>query len=128
MPSATVAQAFEYLVHGGLANLEHLLRFVVRHRVHDRLRLRSPRRGARHRRLLPQRPATAPEPPARRVAVLFYRAHLVAGNTGFVDDLCDALEDRGARVTAVWCYTLRPDADGRVEALDLLRRRPSPTP
>ena len=28
VPSATVAQAFEYLVHGGLANLEHLLRFV----------------------------------------------------------------------------------------------------
>src|SRR6202035_5465964 len=29
VPSATVAQAMEYLVHGGLANTEHLLRFVA---------------------------------------------------------------------------------------------------
>ncbi|MDP9075596.1 MAG: cobaltochelatase subunit CobN, partial [Actinomycetota bacterium] len=29
VPSATLAQAFEYLVHGGLANIEHLLRFVA---------------------------------------------------------------------------------------------------
>ena len=28
-PSATVAQAFEYLVRGGLANIEHWLRFVA---------------------------------------------------------------------------------------------------
>src|SRR5207247_1573744 len=28
VPSATVAQAFEYLMHGGLDNVEHLLRFV----------------------------------------------------------------------------------------------------
>ena len=29
VPSATVAQAFEYLVHGGLANTENMLRFVA---------------------------------------------------------------------------------------------------
>ncbi|HET6794464.1 MAG TPA: hypothetical protein VFH45_08490, partial [Acidimicrobiales bacterium] len=28
VPSATVAEAFEYLVHGGLANLEQMLRFA----------------------------------------------------------------------------------------------------
>src|SRR5262249_20113696 len=55
------------------------------------------------------------------VAVLFYRAHLIAGNTGFVDDLCDALEAHGARASAVWCYSLRPDGQGRVAALELLQ-------
>src|SRR5262249_27633444 len=81
-------------------------------------------------------PATPPAPPtpampptaARNaascphIAVLFYRAHLIAGNTTFVDDLCDALEATGARTTAVWCYSLRPDRNGQVEALDLLRQ------
>jgi cobaltochelatase CobN len=57
---------------------------------------------------------------APSVAVLFYRAHLIAGNTGFVDDLCQSVEGRGARVVAVWCYSLRPGADGEVEALRLL--------
>ena len=34
------------------------------------------------------------------VAVLFYRAHLVAGNTRFVDELCDAIEAEGANAVA----------------------------
>ena len=114
VPSATVAQAFEYLVHGGLANLEHLLRFAS-----DTVCMTGfgfeppavvPATGVYYR---------SPGDDARpHVAVLFYRAHLIAGNTGFVDDLCTAIEDRGARVTALWCYTLRPASDGSVEALD----------
>jgi cobaltochelatase CobN len=118
VPSATVAQAFEYLVQGGLHNLEQLLRFVSDTVCMTGFGFEPPaevpatgvyRRSAR----------TGPGP---HVAVLFYRAHLIAGNTNFVDDLCDALENTGARATAVWCYSLRPDGDGRVEALELLRR------
>jgi cobaltochelatase CobN len=41
------------------------------------------------------------------IGVVFYRAHLVAGNTFFIDDLCDAIEALGARAVAVWCYSLR---------------------
>ena len=113
VPSATVAQAFEYLVHGGLTNLEHLLRFAA-----DTVCMTGfgfeppvevPATGVYYR-------STGADGP--HVAVLFYRAHLIAGNTGFVDDLCTAIEHRGARVTALWCYTLRPGADGSVEALD----------
>jgi cobaltochelatase CobN len=122
VPSATVAQAFEYLVHGGLANLEHLLRFVS-----DTVGMTGfgfeppaeiPPAGV-YRRSADRRgrgPGGRPH-----VALLFYRAHLLAGNTRFVDDLAAALEDRGARVTAVWCYSLRPGTDGRVEALELLQ-------
>jgi len=56
------------------------------------------------------------------VAVLFYRAHLVAGNTRFVDDLCDAIEAEGATALALYCYSLRTiDADGDGgSVLDLL--------
>ncbi len=54
------------------------------------------------------------------VGVVFYRAHLIAGNTGFVDDLCAAIEARGARALAVWCYSLRPAEGGRIPAIELL--------
>ena len=119
VPSATVAQAFEYLVHGGLDQPRAPPALRLRHGGHDRVRLRPARRGARHRDLLPHPARRVRDLP--RVAVLFYRAHLVAGNTRFVDDLCAALEDRGASVSAVWCYSLRPDArrPGR-------RHRPGP--
>ncbi len=117
VPSSLVAQAFEYLVHGGLGNTEHLLRFVSDTVCLTGFGFDPPA----------EVPATGvyrqSEPPGGagpRVAILFYRAHLIAGNTGFVDDLCGALEARGAAVTAVWCYSLRPDADGRVPALELL--------
>jgi cobaltochelatase CobN len=48
---------------------------------------------------------------------VFYRAHVLAGNTGFVDDLCDALEAKGANARPVWCYSLRSDP----AVFDLLR-------
>ncbi len=53
------------------------------------------------------------------VAVVFYRAHLVAGNTTYVGDLCDAIEAAGADALAVWTYSLRRDAQGAVPALAL---------
>ncbi|MCY4037736.1 MAG: cobaltochelatase subunit CobN, partial [bacterium] len=53
------------------------------------------------------------------VAVIFYRAHLVAGNTTYVADLCEALAEAGADAVALWTYSLRPDAGGRVAVLEL---------
>ena len=41
------------------------------------------------------------------VAVLYYRAQELAGNTGFVDTLCAAIEACGARPMPVWCASLR---------------------
>jgi len=119
-PAATVAQAFEYLVHGGLANMENLLRFVA-----DTVLLGGfgfdppaevPSVGIWH-----ETPADGRRP---TVGVVFYRAHLVSGNTGFVDDLCAALDARGVNPVAVWCYSLHRDpealsllADGKVDAV-----------
>ncbi len=57
------------------------------------------------------------------VAVVFYRAHELSGNTGFVDALCTALAARGATPLPVFCASLRhagyqgPDAG----LADLLR-------
>jgi cobaltochelatase CobN len=63
--------------------------------------------------------------PARpTVGVVFYRAHLLSGNTQFVTDLCAAIEAKGANALPVYCYSLRPDgAGGAVPALELLAGR-----
>ena len=52
------------------------------------------------------------------VAVVFYRAHEVAGNTGFVDALCAALAERGATPRAVFCGSLRSAEPGLLELLE----------
>ena len=41
------------------------------------------------------------------VGVVFYRAHELSGNTGFVDTLCDAIEAAGANALPVFCGSLR---------------------
>jgi cobaltochelatase CobN len=52
------------------------------------------------------------------VAVVFYRAHELSGNTAFVDTLCAALAERGATPLPVFCASLR-SADQ--ELADLLK-------
>ncbi|HEX2118291.1 MAG TPA: cobaltochelatase subunit CobN [Acidimicrobiales bacterium] len=98
-PAATVAKAFEYLAAGGLANIEQLLRFVAG--FPHRPPVEIPAYG-----VLGDR---AHDPARPTIGVVFYRAHVLAGNTGFVDDLCDAIEARSANARPVWCYSLRSD-------------------
>lgn len=104
---ATVARAFEYLAHGGLANTEQLLRFVAGYPHQPPVEV--PAFGVLGRR---------PHDPAKpTIGVVFYRAHVLAGNTGFVEDLCAAIEAKGANALPVWCYSLRADQG----VFDLLR-------
>ncbi|WP_422664844.1 cobaltochelatase subunit CobN [Acrocarpospora corrugata] len=46
------------------------------------------------------------------VGVLYYRAHHVAGNTAFVETLCDAVEAAGGRALPVYCASLRTAEPG----------------
>src|SRR5262249_22487288 len=41
------------------------------------------------------------------VAVLYYRAQHLAGNTGYVAALCEAIEHAGGRALPVYCASLR---------------------
>ncbi len=117
-PAGIVADGCGYLARGGLANLEHLLRFVadtvLRAGFGFDPAVEVPAVGVwGDRERDPARPT---------IGVVFYRAHLLAGNTLFVDDLCAAIERKGANAFSVYAYSLRPDASGRVEALDLLEQ------
>ncbi len=112
VPAGIAAQAHEYLAHGGPGNLRELANFLA-----DTV-------------LLAGHGFAAPEPmPAwgRRpwpaaadgpvVAVLYYRAHELGGNTAFVDALCTAIGSCGARAVPVWCASLRAADPGLLDEL-----------
>src|SRR5215212_11270934 len=127
-PSGVVAEAFEYLRHGGVRNTENLLRFVV-----DTLLLEG--YGFEPPLVLPEVGVYHPKLPEASsleellalhdsnrptVGVIFYRTHWMSGNTAFVDALMEALEATGADALPVYCYSLRADEGGEVPALEIL--------
>jgi cobaltochelatase CobN len=119
VPAGVIGAAFPYLVHGGPANTANLLRFLA-----DDVLGADPPYGYAPPEPVPDEgvyrggPGDPGFDPARpTVGVVFYRAHLLAGNTTFVDDLCTALEARGANALACWCYSLRPDERGDVPVI-----------
>ena len=59
------------------------------------------------------------------VAVLFYRAHAFSGNTAFVDELVDALENVGLNALAVYTSSLRALDEGMPAALRIVSGRAS---
>ncbi|MFI0942524.1 cobaltochelatase subunit CobN [Streptomyces sp. NPDC021020] len=104
VPAGVVAQALRYLVEGGPANLAELARFLS-----DTVLMSG--EGFEPPCPMPQFGVHGDDrgrDPARpTVAVLFYRAHELSGNTAFVDTLCAAVEARGANALAVYCGSLR---------------------
>ncbi|MEV1287733.1 cobaltochelatase subunit CobN [Micromonospora sp. NPDC049679] len=115
VPAGVAHDALRYLVEGGPANLRELHRFLS-----DTVLLTgegfeppaaTPAFGVHGDLLLsPERPT---------VGVVFYRAHQLSGNTGFVDTLCAALVEAGANPLRVYVPSLREVDD---DLLALLRR------
>lgn len=122
VPVGIAAEAHAYLAHGGPANLEQLARFLS-----DTVLLTG--HGF-------EPPAAAPswgplERTARKdvatdaptVAVLYYRAHHMSGNTAFVDALCGAVEDAGGRPMPRYVASLRapePELIDELRAADVI--------
>ncbi|MGI5506178.1 cobaltochelatase subunit CobN [Lentzea sp. CA-135723] len=115
VPGGVCAEAHLYLAHGGPANLTELHKFLS-----DTVLLTghgfaapaaTPTWGVL------EREETTAEGPT--VAVLYYRAHHVAGNTAFVHALCDAIEAKGGKALPVYCSSLRT---AEPELLDTLRK------
>ncbi|MFE6976214.1 cobaltochelatase subunit CobN [Streptomyces sp. NPDC057682] len=115
VPVGIAAEAHAYLAHGGPANLEQLARFLS-----DTVLLTGhgfePPAPAPSWGPLERTPrATAPDAPT--VAVLYYRAHHMSGNTAFVEALCRAVEDAGARALPLYVASLRAPETELIEAL-----------
>lgn len=103
VPIGIAAEAHGYLAHGGPANLDQLARFLS-----DTVLLTghgfeppaaSPTWGPLER--TPQR-AEGP-----KIAVLYYRAHQMSGNTAFVHTLSEAIEAHGAQALPLYVSSLR---------------------
>ncbi|MCB5168796.1 cobaltochelatase subunit CobN [Streptomyces bambusae] len=103
VPIGIAAEAHAYLAHGGPANLAQLARFLS-----DTVLLTGHGFDA---------PAAAPtwgpleRTPVRaygpRIAVLYYRAHQMSGNTAFVHALCDAITEAGGTPAPLYVSSLR---------------------
>ncbi|WP_460370673.1 cobaltochelatase subunit CobN, partial [Actinocorallia lasiicapitis] len=103
VPKGVVAEAHAYLAHGGAANLGELHRFLSDTVLLTGYGFASPQAAPVWGVL--ERTAAATDGP--KVAVLYYRAHHVAGNTAFVETLCQAIEHHGGRALPVYCASLR---------------------
>lgn len=115
VPSATVIEAMTYLVNGGPENFGNMLRFVADTVLRHGFGFDAPQEIAQYG---VWRSPDQRDPARPLVGLVFYRAHLVAGNTQFVTDICDGVEAAGADALAVWCYSLRAQAAAPV--IDIL--------
>jgi len=118
-PAGALAQAFEYLRHGGVDNATNFLKFLADTFLLEGYGFEDPRALEDHGGYEPVGVEVPDEGP--RVGIVFYRSHLAAGNTAFVDALARAVAEAGGRPECVWTQSLRPDADDDVPVLRALR-------
>ena len=104
VPMGVATEAHGYLAQGGPDNLAQLHRFLADTVLLDRARASSRRRSRRSGACWSARPRRDDGP---TVAVLYYRAHHLSGNTAFVEALCTAIEDAGGRALPVFTASLR---------------------
>jgi len=119
VPAGVVAEALRYLVAGGPANLAQLARFLS-----DTLLFTG--EGFEPPAATPDygvHDVREPDPGRPTVGIVFYRAHALAGNTGFVDVLADALRAAGANALPVFCGSLRGLGDAQARRLRALLGR-----
>jgi len=132
VPIDVLEAATRYLLCGGAGNLIECLKFLS-----DRLLLtgfgyRDPQTMPEHGVYLRdvegadiedwRKQADSSKPV---VAILFYRAHLLSGNTGFLDALADALAARGMEPLCIFTSSLKEQHDGSPAAFAFLDSRTS---
>ncbi|WTL46749.1 cobaltochelatase subunit CobN [Streptomyces sp. NBC_01497] len=114
VPIGIAAEAHAYLAHGGPANLDQLARFLS-----DTVLLTGhgfePPAPAPTWGHLERSAAASPAGPV--IAVLYYRAHHMSGNTGFVDALCAEIETAGGRPLPLYVASLRSPEPDLLETL-----------
>ncbi|WP_280213767.1 cobaltochelatase subunit CobN [Nocardia cyriacigeorgica] len=114
VPVGVAADAHNYLAAGGAENLRQLHHFLsdtvllTGHGFEPPVQL--PSWGELER--------DAAEVDGPTVAVIYYRAQHLAGNTAYIDALCTAIEQAGARPLPLYCASLRT---AEPELLDTLR-------
>ena len=126
-PTDVIDSAAQYLALGGVNNFAELFRFLS-----DRLMLTGygyalpspmPEHGiylAETDRATFEDWQRQADPAKPTVAVLFYRAHHMSGNTGFVDTLARALQSKGVNALCIFTSSLKSKDEGRPAAFRLI--------
>ena len=108
VPAGVAAQAHAYLAHGGADNLAELASFLSDTVLLTGHGFAQPQAAPSWGPLDDTVALTCPDGDERPcVAVLYYRAHQMSGNTAFVRDLADALEAAGSRALPLYVASLR---------------------
>ncbi|MBS1692345.1 MAG: cobaltochelatase subunit CobN [Actinobacteria bacterium] len=103
VPAGIAVQTHVYLAQGGTDNLRNLHGFLSDTLCMTGVGFEPPAEVPTWGRLA--RPDTVADGPT--VAVLYYRAQHLAGNTSYVEALCAAIEHAGARPLPLYCASLR---------------------
>lgn len=114
-PQGAALQTHIYLAQGGLENLANLHSFLSDTLLMTGFGFAAPVTTPTWGVL--ERTATGATSAAPTVAVLYYRAQQLAGNTAYVEALCEAIEHAGGRALPVYCASLRT---AEPELLELL--------
>ncbi|MBF6149999.1 cobaltochelatase subunit CobN [Nocardia nova] len=123
VPGGVAADAHNYLAAGGPGNLRQLHNFLsdtvllTGHGFEPPVQLPSWGELDRTPKELSGNDSRLADAPT--VAVLYYRAQHLAGNTAYVEALCGTLEQAGARPLPLYCASLR---NAEPDLLDTLRR------
>ena len=118
VPAGVALQAHIYLAQGGVTNLRHLHAFLSDTVLMTGFGFGEPESTPSWG--LIERASDADGP---TVAVLYYRAQQLAGNTAYIDALCRAIEEAGGRPLPIFCASLRT---AEPEGLCLSVGRPAP--
>ena len=116
VPAGIAVQSHLYLAHGGVENLRQLHAFLSDTVLMTGYGFAPPQPSPNWGVL--ERASTHDDGPT--IAVLYYRAQHLAGNTVYVEALCRAIEHGGGRALPVYCASLRT---AEPAMLTLLRER-----
>ena len=130
VPGEVMQEAARYLTLGGVGNMGEMCLYLSDRLMMTGFGYAGPAEMAAHGVYLPgqevasledwERVADAGRP---TVAVLFYRAHRMSGNTGFVDTLAAAIEAKGCNALCVFTSSLKAKVDGRPAVFQLIEGR-----
>jgi len=112
-PAGVALQSHIYLANGGIPNLRQLRAFLCDTVLMTGFGFAPPVTTPNWGVL--DRPASEGDGPT--VAVLYYRAQHLAGNTAYIEALCRAIEDAGGRPLPVFCASLRTADAGLLDLL-----------
>ncbi|OHT86445.1 cobaltochelatase subunit CobN [Mycobacteroides saopaulense] len=103
VPGGVALQVHRYLAEGGTTNLQQLHAFLSDTVLMTGIGFEPPATNPAWG-VLERDGGNADGP---TVAVLFYRAQQLAGNTSYIDALCTAIENLGGKALPVFCASLR---------------------